>query len=178
MMITADGYFEGPNHDISWHNVDSEFAKFAVRQLDEADTLIFGRRTYELMAGYWPTYEGTKDNNETARQMNSYRKVVFSKTLKHVDWENTELHADDVSGVMNKLRNEQGKDIAVLGSSNLCLTLIQNDLLDEIRLMVNPVILGSGTSLFAGLDNRHKLSFMKLTEFKSGNVLLTYGKTD
>jgi dihydrofolate reductase len=174
MMVSVDGYFEGPNHDISWHNVDSEFVDFAILQLDEADTLIFGRRTYELMAGFWPSDQAIKADADTARRMNAYKKLVFSTSLKSVDWNNSELHKDHVSSVLKQLKNGAGKDIAVFGSSNLCLTLLSRGLLDEIRIMVNPVVLGAGTQLFDGIDSPLHLSLAKSKTFKSGNVLLTY----
>lgn len=175
MMITDNGYFEGPDHDISWHNVDSEFNGFAAKQLEQSDTLVFGRRTYQLMADFWPTKEAKEADSKTARYLNTYRKIVFSKTLKAVDWSGSELYSGNVDQVIKRLKAEPGKDIAVFGSSNLSLTLIKNKLLDEIRLMVNPVVIPSGTPLFAGLDQPHKFTLKSSRSFKSGNVLLTYG---
>ena len=174
MMVSADGYFEGVNNDISWHNTDDEFNDFATEQLDEADTLVFGRKTYELMASYWPTTAGTNDDPETAARMNSYEKIVFSKTPLKTDWENVQAYKDDVVSVISTLKQQAGKNIAVLASSNLCLTLIREGLLEEVRLMVNPVVLGKGTSLFTGLACRLDLTLVSSRTFRNGNVLLTY----
>ena len=174
MMTTLDGYFEGPNHDISWHNADSkEFAKFAEDQLDEVDTLIFGRRTYELMAGFWPSEEAIKTEPGTATRMNRLRKVVFSRNPISTDWNNVES-STNVVGKMHELKDAPGKDIAVLASSNLCLTLIEEGLLDEIRIMINPVIIGKGTPLLDGTNKLHQFILKDSRSFKSGNVLLNY----
>jgi dihydrofolate reductase len=174
MMTTLDGYFEGPNHDISWHNADNEeFAKFAEDQLDETDTLIFGRRTYELMAEFWPSEEAIKAEPGTATRMNSLKKVVFSHNPISTDWQNVES-SNNVVEKMHQLKNTPSKDIAVLASSNLCLTLIEEGLLEEIRVMVNPIILGKGTPLFDGTDKLLQFTLKASRAFNSGNVLLTY----
>ena len=174
MMTTLDGYFEGPNHDISWHNADGkEFAKFVEDQLDETDTLIFGRRTYELMAEYWQSEEAKKTDPGTATRMNSLNKIVFSHKPMDTDWLSVESSTNVVEK-MQELKNTTGKDIAVLGSSNLSVTLIQEGLLDEIRIMINPIIIGNGTPLFDGTDKIHRFTLKASRAFKSGNVLLTY----
>lgn len=174
MMITLDGYFEGPNHDITWHNAGGEeFSDFANNQLDEADTLIFGRRTYELMADFWPSEEAIEMEPGTATRMSSLKKVVFSHSPLQTDWQNVESSTDVVKK-MRELKNAPGKDIAVLGSSNLCLTLLEEGLLDEIRIMVNPLVIGKGTPLFNGIDKLHRFTLTDSRVFKSGNILLTY----
>lgn len=174
MMTTLDGYFEGQDHDISWHNAgNEEFAKFAEDQLDETDTLVFGRRTYELMAGFWPSEEAIKNDPGTAARMSSLNKVVFSRKPISPSWHNV-VSSTNVIEKMHELRSMPGKDIAVLGSSNLCLTLLEERLLDEIRLMVNPLIIGKGTPLLSGTDKLHQFTFIGSRPFKSGNVLLTY----
>ena len=174
MMVTADGYFEGPDHDISWHNVDEEFVEFAVQQLNEADTLVMGRKTYELMYAFWPSQEAKKDDPETAKRMNGYRKIVFSRTLNKSNWTGTEVFEDSPRKVITALKTQPGKDIAVLASSNLCLSLLEDNLIDEIRLMINPIVLGGGTPLFAGIKEPVRLSLSTTRQFKSGNELLIY----
>ena len=175
MMQSLDGYFEGPEHDLSWHNVDAEFNKFAVQQLDDTSVLVFGRKTYDLMAHFWPTPFALEHDPETATRMSARKKIVFSRTLGVPEWENTEVHQDNIPGVISQLKHDNNdKDIGVLGSSDLCRTLLQERLLDELRIMVNPVVLGKGTLLFAGLEHKIKLTLLKSREFESGNVLLTY----
>jgi dihydrofolate reductase len=174
MMTTLDGYFEGPDHDISWHNANNEeFTKFADDQLDETDTLIFGRKTYELMAGFWPTEETMKAEPGTAVRMNNLRKIVFSHHPIHTNWQNVESSTNVVEK-MQELKSTPGKSIAVLASSNLGLTLIEEGLLDEIRIMINPIIIGKGTPLFDGTDKIRQFTLEASKTFQSGNVLLTY----
>jgi dihydrofolate reductase len=174
MMVTLDGFFEGPNHTIDWHNVDKEFNTFANEQLDSVGTLLFGRVTYELMAAYWPTPSATKDDPEIAEKMNRMPKIVFSRTLNNAAWQNTRLIKENIVEEISKLKAEPGKDMILFGSSDLSVTLIQHGLIDEIRIMVNPVVLGNGTTLFNGIQERLRLRLMKTKTFHSGNVLLYY----
>lgn len=178
MMVSLDGYIEGQGHDLSWHNVDSEFNDFAANQLDEADTILFGRRTYQLMANFWPSEEGLEGDPVVAGKMNKTPKVVVSRTLESVreteHWRNIQLIKGNVVEEIQKLKSQPGKDIIVLGSNNLCVTLLEHHVLDEIRLMVNPVAIGQGTSLFRGLEDKKKFDLTSTRRFSSGNVLLRY----
>ena len=90
-MISVDGFFAGPSGEIDWHVVDDEFNQASIEQLNNADTLMFGRVTYDLMAGYWPTPEGLKDNAAIAERMNNLPKIVFSKTIDKLEWNNSKL---------------------------------------------------------------------------------------
>jgi dihydrofolate reductase len=172
MMTTLDGYFEGEDHDLSWHNVDAEFNTFANAQLDEADTLIFGRRTYELMAGFWPTPKAIESAPGTAKRMNSLKKIVFSHQSFTPTWEYTTAYSDIQK--LNAIKQQSGKSLAVMGSSDLCVSLLKAGLLDEIRVMVNPVVIGKGTPLLAGIDKSRKFSFTDSRTFANGNVLIRY----
>lgn len=175
MMISLDGYFEGPNHDLSWHNVDDEFNAFAhVQNIGPVDTLLFGRTTYELMAGYWPTPLGRADDQETARFMNATKKIVASFEPFTPEWENTTVIANNVIEEIAKLKAAPGQEIAIFGSNQLCVSLMEKGLVDEFRIMVNPIALGAGSPLFTGLSQRLKLKLIKTREFRSGNILLTY----
>jgi dihydrofolate reductase len=174
MLTSLDGYFEGPDRDINWHNVDEEFNDFAIRQTGEFGALLFGRVTYELMASYWPIEAAKRDDPIVAGLMNGLPKIVFSKTLEKVDWENTRLVKDNFAQAISKLKQEAGKDIAIFGSSDLTVTLMVRGLVDEYRIMVNPVVLGNGKSLFKGIRNKINLKLIKTKAFKSGNVLLYY----
>jgi dihydrofolate reductase len=174
MMVSLDGYFEGPNHSIDWHNVDEEFNTFANAQLDSVEMLLFGRVTYEMMAAYWPTADAVEDDPQIAEKMNQLPKIVFSKTLKSVNWENTRLIKENIVEEISKLKSEPGKDLIIFGSSDLSLTLIQHGLVDEFRIMVNPVVLGNGSTLFKGIKGSLNLRLLKTQTFHSGNVLLYY----
>jgi dihydrofolate reductase len=174
MMVTLDGFFEGPNGEIDWHNVDQEFNELAIEQLDSVDILLFGRKTYELMASYWPTPAATTDDPIVADKMNRLPKIVFSKTLSSVEWQNTRLVKENVAEEVAKLKHQPGKDLIIFGSSDLAVTFIQHGLLDEFRIMVNPVVLGNGKPLFKGIKDRLNLKLLKTKTFRSGNVLLYY----
>jgi len=173
-MVTLDGFFEGPNQDISWHSVDEEFNEFAIQQLNEIGTLLFGRITYELMASYWPTELAISDDPQVAGLMNRLPKVVVSKTLNAADWTNTSLIKDHVADEVSKLKGQSGKDIAIFGSSNLAVTLAEHGLIDEYRMIVNPVFLGQGTPLLQGIKEKLNLKLISTRTFTNGNVLLIY----
>ena len=173
-LITLDGYFEGPHQEIDWHNVDAEYNDYAIGLLNRIDTILFGRVTYELMANYWPTESARKDDPIVAAAMNKTKKLVASRTLKSVEWENTELIHGDLTTEIKHLKQQLGKDIAVLGSSSMTVTLLENDLIDEFHLMLNPLILGGGKTLFSGLNHRYPLTLVETRTFKNGNVLLIY----
>lgn len=174
MLISLDGYFEDERQSLDWHNVDLEFDRFAFEQLSTVDTLLFGRKTYEMMAAFWPTEQAIQTDPIVAERMNNLPKLVFSKSLKSAAWQNTRIvHYNEIGEVINLKQNEGG-EIAVFGSSDLGVTLLQAGLLDEIRVLVNPLLLGSGKSLFAGLEQRVKLTLLSTHTFANGNVLLTY----
>jgi dihydrofolate reductase len=103
--------------------------------------------------------------------------MVFSSTLKTVDWDNTTLAKGDASDVVRQLKQKPGKDLAVFGSAKLTISLLENGLVDELRVMVNPILLGGGVSLFRGLQARVPLTLVRTTTFSGGNVLLTYRPT-
>ena len=173
-MITLDGFFEGLQNDISWHNVDGEFNEFAIAQLDATECLLFGRVTYELMAGYWPTPAALADDPVVAGKMNRLPKIVFSRTLSKAEWNNTRLVKENIGEEISKLKEKPGKDLAVFGSANLSLTLLRLGLIDEYRIIVNPVVLGKGRSMFEGIPGRLDLKILSVRTFGSGNVLLCY----
>lgn len=174
IMTTIDGYYEGPDQEFDFWVVDEEFNGFAVEQLDEVDTLLFGRVTYEGMAAYWPTPAGEQDDPRVAARMNGLAKIVVSRTLDKADWANTRLIRDNLEGQLAKLKRQPGKDIAILGSSDLTVSLLQMGLVDEVRIMVNPVVLGAGKSVFRTARERISLKLLKSRPFDSGNVLLYY----
>jgi len=175
MMVTLDGFFEGPNHEIDWHNVDEEFNEFAIHQLnEEVDTLLFGRVTYEGMASYWPTQFAKENDPIVADKMNTVPKIVFSKTLEKAEWDNSRLVKEHIAEEVSKLKQQPGKDLAIFGSSDLAVSFIQMGLIDELRIMVNPVVLGSGKPLFNGIHEKLNLKLLKTRTFRSGNVLLYY----
>lgn len=173
-MISVNGYFEGPNQDLSWQNIDAEMNRYTMEMLNAVDTLIFGRVTYELMARYWPSTTARADNPHMAYRMNSIPKIVFSKTLKKAEWSNTRLVNDNLEKEIKKLKEESPKDSVILGSGSIMTELARHGLIDEFRVMINPIVLGEGTPLFHDLNNKLALKLMQTRAFKSGNVLLYY----
>jgi dihydrofolate reductase len=173
-MVSLDGYFARPDGGLDWHVVDDEFNAFARKQLDEMDTLLFGRVTYEGMASYWPTEAAMTDDPEVAAAMNRLPKIVFSRTLKTVDWSNSRLARDDLAKEITRLKAQPGKDMVLFGSGEIVSGLTRLCLIDEYRLFVCPAVLGSGKSLFAGLNDTLNLELLKAQPFTSGVVLLYY----
>ncbi len=174
-LITLDGYFEGlKKWDLSWHRVDEEVNEFSIEQLDKAGGLIFGRVTYQGMASYWSSPEGIKDDAIVADKMNSITKYVFSKTLDQVDWNNTHLIKDDAVQEMIRLKNQEGNNLLLFGSADLARTFTKNNLIDEYRLMVIPVVLGKGEPLFIENGSMLKFKLLGTKVFHNGNVLLSY----
>jgi len=173
-LVTLDGYFEGLNREIDWHNVDAEFNEYAIDMLNSADTLLFGRVTYELMANYWPTPDAIKNDPIVAEKMNTLPKIVFSRTLDKAEWQNTRLVKGALAEEIQKMKKQPGKDMVILGSGSIVSGLAPLGLIDEYRIMVNPVILGWGKPLFTGIKDRLNLKLLKTKTFKSGNVLLYY----
>ena len=173
-LITLDGYFEGLNKDITWHQVDDEFNEFAIEQLSKSDGLIFGRVTYQLMAAYWPTPMAVENDPIVAGKMNSLPKFVFSKTLVKADWNNTQLIKGDAIEELKKLKQQPGKDLFIFGSAILSLTFTKNGLIDEYRIIINPIVLGAGNPLFKGKGKVLKMKLLNTRSFRNGNVLLYY----
>ena len=174
IMTTLDGYYEGPDQEFDFWVVDEEFNRFAAEQLDAAGTLLFGRVTYEGMAAYWPTPGAEQDDPRVAARMNGLSKIVVSRTLATAGWANTRLIRDDVGEELSELKRQAGKDIAILGSSALTVSLLEMGLVDEVRLMVNPVVLGAGKSVFCTAGERISLKLLSSRSFDSGNVLMCY----
>lgn len=173
-LMTLDGYFAGEGGDISWHMVDEEFQELAKAASNSGNILLFGRKTYQLMESYWPTPEAIKNDPIVAGGMNRSEKIVFSRTLARADWNNTRLVKDDLAGEVRRLKQQSGKDLTILGSGSIVSQLAQEGLIDEYNILVNPVVLGRGMTMFEGIRDRITLKLLKTRVFGNGNILLTY----
>jgi len=176
-IITLDGYFEGKqNWDLSFHEAiwGQELEKLSIEQLKSADMLVFGRVTYEGMAAYWP--KAKEENAEIAELMNKIPKLVFSKTLKAVEWNNSTLIKENASAEITKLKAQGDRDMYVFGSANLSETFINNNLFDEYRIGIAPVILGSGRPLFSQGISSQNLSLVSAQQLSTGGVVLKFTK--
>jgi dihydrofolate reductase len=174
MMVTLDGFFAGPNGEIDWHHVDDEFNEYAIDLLNAVDTLLFGRVTYQGMASYWPTPTATTDDPIVVAKMNSLPKVVFSHTLLTVEWHPTRLAKGNLADEIATMKQQPGGDMVIFGSGTIVSALAQLGLIDDYRLIVNPVAIGDGQSLFSGISERLNLKLVSTRTFRSGNVLLRY----
>jgi len=173
-VITLDGYFEGNhNWDLSFHSVvwGQELEKLSIEQLLSADYLVFGRVTYEGMAAYW-----TREEGEIADLMNRMPKLVFSRTLKSADWNNTTLIRENASAEIRRLKEQDGRDMYVFGSANLSETFVNDNLFDEYRIGIAPVILGNGRPLFSQGIGSKNLSLVSTQQLLTGGVVLKYTK--
>ena len=156
---------------------DEEIHQHYNELLRNADTLIYGRITYQLMESYWPSLvknpSGNKPMDEFAVLIDNISKIVFSRTLKNVDWKNTILKKEIIKSDILALRQQPGKNILV-GSPGLIVALAQLDLIDEYQLGVQPTILGSGLALFKNIKDRIDLKLLKTKTFGCGAVMLYY----
>ena len=181
MTVSTNGFFEGTNHDISWHNVDEEVHQFAIELLAATDTILFGRRTYQLFEDFWPKIPDDsttpKPILEIAHLINNVNKIVYSKTLDRVqeknNWKNVKLAREVDPGEISRLKRERDKNLTV-GGSNLAVTLAELGLIDEVQIMISPVVLEEGTPLLQGIRKKLALKLLRTRVFNSGNVLLCY----
>jgi dihydrofolate reductase len=174
-LITLDGFFEGSKSwDLDWHQYawGEELEKLSLEQLKSIGVLLFGRVTYQGMAAYWSSAKG--EIAEIADLMNSIPKIVFSKTLEKADWNNTRLVKEEAEVEVARLKQQQGKDLCIFGSASLSSTLTKHRLIDEYRLCLTPIVLGSGNPLFKLSPNRTKMKLLEARPLKSGCVILRY----
>jgi dihydrofolate reductase len=179
MLVSLDGFIEGPNRELDWHVIDEEFHKFVNDQQSEFDTYLCGRRMYEVMR-YWETADTNPSSPEYelefARIWKRTPKIVFSKTLEQVQG-NARLVRDNIAAEITKLKAQPGKNMD-LGGPNIASTVMKLGLIDEYRLFIQPVILGSGTPFFPPLDNTIRLRLVETRTFSSGVVYLRYQRAD
>jgi dihydrofolate reductase len=179
-QVSLDGYFADTNGDIGWLNKgakDAEFDAFVEDNANAGGVLVFGRITYEMMTGYWPTPYAIENNPVVAERMNNLPKVVFSRTLDEASWSNTKLVKTGMAAEIRKMKKESGPDIAILGSGSVVSQLAQEGLIDEYQIVVNPVVLGNGKTAFDGIKQNLTLKLTKTRTFGNGNVFLCYKPT-
>ena len=179
--LSLDGFAAGPNDELDWIAYDEELEQDAHALHALTDAVIWGRRTYEGMASYWLTIPGnpasTPAELEHARWLDGATKIVVSRTLERIDWNdahNTVLIKENIAEEINTIKQQPGKDIWFLGSTMLAQTFMQLDLIDEYRININPTVLGRGKPLFAGVTREIPLKLLESKTFKSGVVALRY----
>jgi len=182
LHASLDGFVEGPNGamDIGWIAYDADLASHAKEILSTADTVIWGRSTYQMMHNYWPSMlsnpEASEHERKHAEWIEKTKKIVFSTTLDTVEWNNSRLVKDHVEEEINKLKQKQGKDMVILGSPRFAHYLMQLDLIDEYKITISPVLIGSGLPLFQGIQEKTNLKLIENKTFTSGAIGLHYQK--
>lgn len=175
--VTLDGYFTGRKGDFSWAHSgrpDPEFDAFVAGNAAGGGELLFGRITYEMMAGYWPSPMARENDPAVAERMNARPKVVFSRTLARAAWSNTQVVKDDLVATVRRMKAGPGDGMVVLGSGTIVAQLAAAGLVDEYQLVVQPVVLGAGRTLFDGVSGPVALELKASRAFPGGKVLLTY----
>lgn len=173
--VSLDGFFTDANGDMSWaHRRDEEWNAFASGNAGGDGELLFGRKTYDMMASFWPTPQAAQMLPEVAAGMNRTRKYVVSGTLGKADWQNTTVLKGDLAGEIQTLKAGAGPDIVILGSGSIVSQLTQARLIDAYQIVVIPVVLGQGRTLFETVRDRLDLKLTKSKSFTNGNVVLWY----
>jgi len=177
-QISVDGYFRTPSGDISWLHQhpddDEEFKQFTIDNSAGDYALLFGRKTYEQMASFWPTPAAAKRFPEVAQQMNQRPKFVVSKTLRKSEWQNTTVLSGDLVAETQRLKARTGDPITILGSGSIVSQLAQAGLIDEYQVLVMPVVLGKGVTMFDGAEKAINLALTKSRTFSNGKAFHVY----
>jgi dihydrofolate reductase len=174
-QVSVDGYFVDAAGDMSWaHKNDPEWNAFASENAGGGGELVFGRVTYEMMASFWPTPQAMQMMPAVAKGMNQSPKIVFSRTLDRASWNNTRLIKGDIVAQMRELKRENGPGMVILGSGSIVSQLAQTGLIDEYQIVTNPIVLGSGKTMFEAVRQKLQLKLANSRTFKNGNVLLHY----
>jgi dihydrofolate reductase len=181
MQVTLDGFIEGPNGELDWAMKEDEETWKDVFELQRsADTLLLGRVMYPGFEKYWLSVpknpSSTKNEIEYARLADKMQKIVFSRTLQKIEWKTTRIIRDHIAEEIQKMKQQPGKDLVLLGGAGLASTFMNLGLIDEYHLIVNPLVLGGGKPLFKDVKERHKLKLLNAKTFKSGKVVLHYSK--
>jgi dihydrofolate reductase len=178
MHSSLDGFVAGPNGEMDWIKVDEEIFAHVGKRISEGDTALYGRVTYQMMEGYWPTAadkpNATRHDIEHSKWYKKVHKIVLSKTLRDADLTNTEIISDNLTDRINKIKQKPGEDILLFGSPTATHSLIQLNLIDGYWLFVNPIILGQGIPLFTGIKEKIKLKLFKTQQFSCGVTELSY----
>ena len=177
-LVTVDGFFEGPNQELDWFMLNDEFFEYVKIMLNSVSTILFGRITYQQMAGYWPTSAADDNDPTITHKMNSLSKIVFSTTLSSVEWNNSILIKENITDEIKKLKKSVRpweKDMVIFGSGAIVSAFAEAGLIDEYRIILNPVLIGSGNHLFKNLSvKKQNLELIKTKTLSNGVIILYY----
>jgi dihydrofolate reductase len=188
--VTADGYFAGPDGNLDWVMSDEEADRESVRQFPDFDTVMLGRKTYDMFAAYWPkaldhpggaadphgSRKPTPEIHAIAVWLNAAAKLVFSKTLKSPTWNNTRILREFDAGAVADLKRQPGKHMMVFGSASIVSKLTEHGLIDEYRFLVSPLILGKGRKLLDDASAKMRLRLLEAAAHRSGHVMLRHAR--
>jgi len=179
MHVSVDGFVGGPNGEMDWIHVDEDMFEYAGQQTDNADTALYGRKTFEMMQSYWPTAgdspNASKHDIQHSQWYNNVEKLVVSRTMQN-DFKNVTVLRETIADEIVKRKKEQGKNIVIFGSPSAAHLLMHHNLIDDYWLFINPVILGEGIPLFKDVQERLKLKLVWNKVFASKVVGLHYEK--
>jgi dihydrofolate reductase len=173
-FITLNGFLHDGHGDISWHKHGAEENQYAAESLQAGNILLFGRKTWEMMASYWPTPMAMENDPIVAAGMNKAEKLVFSSTLQEAAWENTTIINGDITEKIRLLKQTPGNNMTLLGSGSILSQFAENGLIDDFLIMIDPVAIGAGSSIFKGIQHQLDLNLKNIQTFKSGVILLHY----
>lgn len=180
MHTSLDGFVAGPNGEMDWIRFDDELFDFVATMTDKADTALYGRVTYEMMQGYWPTAgenpNASKHDKEHSAWYKKVSKIVLSRTLSGEGLENTTVISDQLASKINAIKNKEGKDILIFGSPRASHSLLGLGLIDAFWIFVNPVLLGQGMPLFQNVTDKINLTLVESKLFSCGVIALHYVK--
>ena len=178
MHVSLDGFVAGPNGEMDWIAYDAELERHSKQIFSTVDTTVFGRATYQGMESYWPTIpahpESSPHELEHSRWLDAATKVVFSRSLQAVTWENTRLVHERVPETIAELKRQPGGDMVIIGSASIAHACMQAGLIDHYWINVNPIVLGNGIPLFKDIPSTFRLRLLATTQFAIGVVGLHY----
>jgi len=181
MHTSLDGFVAGPNGEMNWIKVDEEMFDFVATMTEQADTALYGRVTYEMMQSYWPKAgeqpNASKHDKEHSAWYNKVSKIVLSKTISEKGLDNTVVISDQLADKINKIKKQDGKNILIFGSPRASQSLLNQGLIDEFWLFVNPIIVGQGMPLFKDITGTTKLKLVESKTFACGVIALHYKKS-
>lgn len=189
--VSADGYFAGVDGNLDWVVPEEQLDKAGADSLSDSDTILFGRRTYEMFESFWPhaldDAATAADPHNAGRRspeiramavwINNATKLVVSKTRKEVTWKNSRLLREVDPREIDAIKRQPGKTIMIFGSGSIVSQLTHHDLIDEYHFIVGPILLGGGQSLVSGVSKRSRLNLLEAKQYPSGNVALRYART-
>jgi dihydrofolate reductase len=173
--VSLDGCFTDDNGDMSWaHSQDAEWPRFTAENAGGEAEFLFGRKTWQMMASFWPTPHARQTMPAVAKAMNEARKSVFSRTLDRVDWQNSRLVKGDLVSEVKRMKSEAGPGLLIMGSGEIVAQLTKAGLIDSYQIVTVPIVIGAGRRLFEGVTSRPRLRLTNTRSFSNGNVVSWY----